>query len=96
VVDVQRRVAADTGCAFFDLVQFGGGPMHMVQWAALDPAWAQRDHVHFTIRGYERLGQVLHGSVLRGYDGPTALLRETARGGGASTTAASTATARVD
>lgn len=91
VIDVQRRVAADHGCAFFDLVEFGGGPMHMVQWASVDPAWAQRDHVHFTIRAYERLGQVLHGSVLGGYDGPTALL-----GGGAAVTAARTTSARAD
>ena len=70
VVDTQRRVAAETGCAFFDLVAFGGGPMHMVTWAALDPAWAQRDHVHFTLRGYARLGQVLHGALLDGYEGP--------------------------
>jgi lysophospholipase L1-like esterase len=86
VVDVQRRVAADAGCAFFDLVSFGGGPMHMVQWAALDPAWAQRDHVHFTARGYVRLGEILHGSLLGGYDGPTAFLAESARP--ATTTAA--------
>jgi lysophospholipase L1-like esterase len=73
VIDTQQRVSAEMGCAFFDLVGFGGGPMHMVQWAALEPAWAQRDHVHYTIRGYQRLGEVLHASLLAGYDGPTAL-----------------------
>ena len=71
VVDTQRRVAAELGCGFFDLVSFGGGPMHMVQWAALEPAWAQCAHVHYTLRGYQRLGDVLHGALLRGYDGPT-------------------------
>lgn len=73
VVETQRRVSAELGCAFFDLVSFGGGPMHMVQWAAAEPAWAQRDHVHYTLRGYRRLGEVLHGALLSGYDGPTAL-----------------------
>ena len=38
--------------------------MHMVQWAALEPAWAQRDHVHYTLRGYRRLGEVLHSAIL--------------------------------
>ncbi len=73
VIDSQRRVSAEMGCAFFDLVGFGGGAMHMVQWAAFDPAWAQRDHVHYTIRGYQRLGEVLHTSLLAGYEGPAAL-----------------------
>ncbi|UJR79372.1 GDSL-type esterase/lipase family protein [Sandaracinus amylolyticus] len=79
VVDTQRRVAAEMGCGFFDLVGFGGGPMHMVQWAAQDPAWAQRDHVHYTLRGYQRLGEVLHGALLDGYDGPTAMIAATER-----------------
>lgn len=74
VIEVQRRVSSEMGCAFFDLVDFGGGPMHMVEWAALEPAWAQRDHVHYTIRGYQRLGEVLHTSLLTGYDGPMALM----------------------
>ena len=78
VVDVQRRVSAELGCAFFDLVGFGGGPMHMVEWAALEPAWAQRDHVHYTARGYQRLGEVLHGSLLSGYDGPTTMMAASA------------------
>ncbi len=78
VIDTQRRVSAELGCAFFDLVGFGGGPMHMVEWAALEPAWAQRDHVHYTIRGYQRLGEVLHTSLLSGYDGPTAMIAASA------------------
>lgn len=68
VVDVQRRVSRDFGCAFFDLVAFGGGPLHMVQWAAADPPFAQPDHVHYTGRGYLRLGEVLHAAILRGFD----------------------------
>jgi lysophospholipase L1-like esterase len=66
IIDVQRRVAVEHGCAFFDLVAFGGGPMHILDWATRDPAWAQRDHVHFTSLGYTRLGQVLYSSLLGG------------------------------
>lgn len=68
IVDVQRRVARDMGCAFFDLVAFGGGPLHMVQWAAADPPFAQPDHVHYTARGYLRLGDVLTNAMLAGFD----------------------------
>jgi lysophospholipase L1-like esterase len=74
IIDVQRRVAVEYNCAFFDLVAFGGGPLHMLQWAALDPPWAQRDLVHFTARGYRRLGEVLHKAILEGYTGPMAPL----------------------
>lgn len=95
VIDAQRRVSAELGCAFFDLVAFGGGPMHMVEWASLEPAWAQRDHVHYTFRGYERLGQVLHGALLSGYEGPTALVAASASSSAtARASAGSSATAR--
>lgn len=68
IVEVQRRVSRDMGCAFFDLVAFGGGPLSMVRWAETDPPYAQRDHVHYTARGYLRLGEVLHGRLLQGFD----------------------------
>lgn len=68
LVEVQRRVSRDMGCAFFDLVAFGGGPLHMLEWVAATPAYAQQDHVHYTIRGYERLGEVLLSAMLARFD----------------------------
>lgn len=73
VVEAQRRVARDYGCGFFDMVSFGGGPLHMMEWAEADPAWAQPDHIHYTARGYTRLGEVMANALLAGYDGPLAL-----------------------
>ncbi len=70
IVQTQYRVALRNGCGFFDLVSFGGGPMSMVEWAAADPPYAQPDHVHYTRRGYERLGEVLLGALLEGYSSP--------------------------
>lgn len=71
VIEVQRRVSRDLGCAFFDLVEFGGGPLSMIRWAATEPRYAQRDLIHFTGRAYRRLGEVLHTAMLGGYDPPT-------------------------
>jgi len=71
IIEVQRRVSRAMGCAFFDLVAFGGGPLSMVRWAEHDPPYAQRDLVHFTGRAYNRLGDVLTGSILDGYEPPT-------------------------
>jgi lysophospholipase L1-like esterase len=70
VNDVQRRIAREHGCGFFDLVSFGGGEGHMMAWAAADPPWAQSDHVHYTVRGYTRLGEVLANALIERYDGP--------------------------
>jgi lysophospholipase L1-like esterase len=70
VIEVQRRLSAELGCGFFDMVRYGGGPLHMVSWAASDPAWAQEDHIHYTIRGYTRLGDVMSRALLENYEGP--------------------------
>jgi lysophospholipase L1-like esterase len=67
VIAAQRRVARDYGCGFFDLVAWGGGPMHMMEWAAAEPAWAARDHVHFTPRAYRRMGEVITNALLQTY-----------------------------
>jgi len=67
IVAAQRRVSRDYGCGFFDLVAWGGGPMHMMEWAAAEPAWAGRDHVHFTPRAYRRMGEVITNALLANY-----------------------------
>ncbi len=68
VIEVQRRVSRAFGCAFFDLVEFGGGPLSMVRWSESEPRYAQRDLVHFTGRAYVRLGEVLHAAMMAGFD----------------------------
>lgn len=66
VIEAQWRVALSQGCGFFDTVAFQGGPMSTVTWSELDPPYAGRDLVHFTRRGYVRLGEVLLGALLDG------------------------------
>lgn len=68
IVEVQRRVSRDFGCAFFDLLEFGGGPLSMVRWAEAEPPFASRDLVHFTGRAYLRLGEVLYARLVEGYE----------------------------
>ena len=68
IIEVQRRVSRDFGCAFFDLVAFGGGPLSMVRWSETEPRYAQRDLVHFTGRAYRRLGEVLTMRLMDGYE----------------------------
>jgi lysophospholipase L1-like esterase len=49
--DVQRRVAADEGVAFWDWAARMGGPGAAQSWAAASPPLMRRDHVHFTTEG---------------------------------------------
>jgi lysophospholipase L1-like esterase len=67
LIDAQKRVSAEYGCAFFDVVEFMGGPMSMVDWVAHDPPYASQDHVHFTSRGYDHMGEVLYEALLEGF-----------------------------
>ncbi len=70
LIQIQHRVALEHGCGFFDLVAFQGGALSMVQWAANDPAYASQDHIHYTRRGYQRLGEVLLSALLEGMTEP--------------------------
>ncbi len=67
ITATQRRVAADLGCGFFDLVAFMGGPLSMTEWASHEPAYGRVDHVHFTYEGHARLAEVLENALLAGY-----------------------------
>ena len=69
IVDVQKKVAAETGCAMFDMVAFMGGPLSMKKWVKHDPPFASKAHVHFTSRGYDRMADVLFNALLKGYSG---------------------------
>lgn len=66
--DVQRRVSAEFGCAYFDVIAFMGGPASMSRWVQNDPPYGAADHVHFTWQGYTRLGEVLLDAMMDGYD----------------------------
>jgi lysophospholipase L1-like esterase len=66
IVESQRRIAAEMGCGFFDVVSFMGGPLSMVRWVGHQPPLGTPDHVHFTREGYERMGRMLLDALLDG------------------------------
>jgi lysophospholipase L1-like esterase len=66
ILEVQRRVARSSGCAFFDTVRFQGGPLATHAWASQAPPLAQRDHVHLTHAGYRRLADALYAALVAG------------------------------
>jgi len=68
IIETQRRVAAESGCGFFDLRAFMGGKMSMLRWVKASPPLGAPDHVHFTNAGYEHLAAVLYDALLAGFD----------------------------
>ena len=52
VAQVQREVAPEFGCVFWDWQQATGGPGSMIIWRSYDPPLAAGDYIHFTPSGY--------------------------------------------
>jgi lysophospholipase L1-like esterase len=70
IIGVQRRLARESGCGFWDTRTFMGGELSMTRWAASQPPMAKADHIHFTRRGYVRLGMALVDAIMVAFDDP--------------------------
>jgi lysophospholipase L1-like esterase len=69
IIAAQSRVAAELGCAFWDLRAFMGGELAMLDWASSTPRMAKGDLVHLTRRGYVRMGMGLVDALMLDFDG---------------------------
>lgn len=65
VIDIQRHVAMEQGCAFWDWRQRMGGVGSKQQWVL--SGYAQADYVHFTSAGYDLLGKALFSDLMLQY-----------------------------
>lgn len=68
LVDAQRAIALEKGCAFWDTLAFMGGEGSMVLWAMAEPAMGRSDHIHLTRRGYVRMGMGLTDALMQGFE----------------------------
>lgn len=68
VIAVQRRLAPEFACGFWDTFEFMGGEGSMVEWVAAKPPLAASDHIHFTPHGYVEMGMALGDALMRRYD----------------------------
>lgn len=60
LIAIQRDVAHEAGCLYFDAFAYMGGAGAMHKWACEEaPRLAAFDHVHLTRAGYERLGNAI-------------------------------------
>lgn len=67
IVEAQRRIAAQEGCAFFDTFGAMGGHGSMLRWYRAKPRLGWGDFVHATPAGYEVLGNMLYKALLKGF-----------------------------
>lgn len=63
----QKEAAETCGCAFWDLEEFMGGAGSMIKWANADPRLGQKDFVHFTNEGTEKIGNQLYELIIDEY-----------------------------
>jgi len=68
VRDIQRRIAAHQGWAYWDWYGAMGGVCSIDRMAAADPALAMRDHVHLSTPGYQAMADLLFSDLMRGYE----------------------------
>ena len=78
IVDAQRKIAAETGCAFFDTFTAMGGEGTMARWYEREPRLVSGDFTHTTKGGSDRVARLLVGAIeeayraWRGEDAPAA------------------------
>lgn len=67
IVEVQRQVAAETGCAFFNTYEAMGGAGTMAKWYAARPRLVNADYIHPLPGGAAIVGGLLNDALVQGY-----------------------------
>jgi len=77
LVNYQRAIAAETGCAFFDTYSAMGGEGTVERWCQARPKLMGGDYTHPTAKGAEVVGNLIYNAIIAGYDNyrPASLAR---------------------
>ena len=67
LVEIQQRVAAETGCAFFNTFQAMGGEGTMARWYESQPRLVSADFMHPLPAGARKVGVLLDQSLETAY-----------------------------
>ncbi|MCW3101997.1 MAG: hypothetical protein JWO09_437 [Bacteroidetes bacterium] len=67
MVNVQRKMAEQTGCAYWSLYDAMGGEGSMVKWVEGDTVLANKDYTHFNFRGAHKVGKLLYTKLMSEY-----------------------------
>jgi lysophospholipase L1-like esterase len=68
VRDLQRRIAAQQGWAYWDWFGAMGATCSIDRMANADPPLAMRDHVHLSTPGYQATADLLFADLMRAYE----------------------------
>ena len=67
LVELERQLAHDQGCAFFDLFEAMGGAGTARRWFRSRPRMISGDYQHVTPPGAHEIGQLYYQTLLRGF-----------------------------
>jgi len=71
LIEVQRTIAADTGCAFFNTFEAMGGAGTMGRWYNSQPRLVSADFMHPLPAGAAIVGRLFESALVRSYEGTT-------------------------
>jgi len=83
LIAIQKKVAADTGAAFFNTYKMMGGAGTMAKWYSAQPRLVSADFIHPLPAGAAIVGRIVEEALMKGYAGYKAAnrLNETAAAG---------------
>ncbi|MCI0489347.1 MAG: GDSL-type esterase/lipase family protein [Blastocatellia bacterium] len=68
LIAYQRRIAAETGCAFFDTFTAMGGAGTVARWREARPRLMGGDLTHPTAQGAEIVGTLIYDAIMEAYE----------------------------
>jgi lysophospholipase L1-like esterase len=67
LIGLQQKIAAETGCGFFNTFQAMGGMGTMGRWYNAEPRLVSADFIHPMPRGAKLVGNLLYRALINGY-----------------------------
>ncbi|MFH1469023.1 MAG: GDSL-type esterase/lipase family protein [Pseudomonadota bacterium] len=68
MIELQRQVAAEAGCAFWDARHVMGGEGGFTRWLEHSPRYAWTDLMHLTTKGFDLVGDSLADALIDAYE----------------------------
>jgi lysophospholipase L1-like esterase len=69
LIEVQKRIAAETGCAFFNTFEAMGGAGTMGRWYQEQPRLVSADFMHPLPQGAAKVGSLFEQALVAAYEG---------------------------
>jgi hypothetical protein len=67
LVNIQQKIAEESGVIFWNLYETMGGKNSMVRWVKANPPLANKDFTHFNFEGAEKIGTFFYRQLMQQY-----------------------------